>query len=661
MSDIKIYEYDIFLSHASEDKDFATPLYEALSKEYGVWYDENNIKWGDDLKGAINYGLQNSKYGLVILSENYLRKDKQWTWEELKVILERDNILPILHGITIQDIPSNSTLAKAILEKLAISSKRTNVKLSIEDIIEKVKKAIGEGSLCSERNIDYTKLRNLLSSYLRSGQYEKRKLAAKETCEVIIQAIQSSGDNHWGENTDFNTLWGKDTDLMTINRLWLKYTNGYFRKEEDTSIVTRLVSESIILRKCISEQIIPNIDEIAVTGDLASEKNLDYTELREYLKAKKFAAADKETARNILYLTNREKSSLIKDKDLDKIPCKDIRTIDQLWLSASKGNFGFSVQKEIWIKICEGGDFQNERTWKQFINRVEWNPNFEITFGENGNRGHLPLGLYIKTETTDCRFRSKWDGLTDLALKEYKIQTDKEQKERENKIIEFQIKWSKIKKENELECEFEKKIFNKESNQEMIKSRKENLDSLIYEKITVMITKIELIYEYRSVILTNNLLTENFIDETNSSIRFPQLMTNFVKRLLDICDSNEYNLKEEMIEESLKNLDLKLKLIKDNYYQSDIRKFCWEYIPNFIDLLNSEFLWGESNTYCPSFLSKFTLKINTPGWRGRVEEYTWWRDVGFLEERRVDCLQVVGVRRGIAIDRYISFLSREDL
>ena len=407
-----IYQYDIFLSHASEDKDFATPLFEELNKEYRVWYDENNIRMGNTLEQIINNGLKNSKYGMVILSNNYLNCNKTWTWKELKVIRERNNILPILHDITIQDI--QSTDAKAILEKLVISSKTTDGILNIKRIVQKVKEAIGKDSLCSERNIDYTKLRNLLSSYSKSGQYEKRKLAAKETCEVIIQAIQSSGDNHWDEYTDFNTLWGEDTDLMTINRLWLKYTNGYFRKEEDISSVTRLVPESIILRKCISEQIIPNIDEIAVIGDLASAKGKDYTELREYLKAKKFAVADKETAMRLLYLTNCEKSSLIGYKDLDKIPCKDIRTIDQLWLSASSGNFGFSVQKEIWNNIVKC-DLNREIRWEQFINKVEWNPD-QIIFEDRGKRGHLPLGLYINTKTAKFELWSKWDRLTDLEM-----------------------------------------------------------------------------------------------------------------------------------------------------------------------------------------------------------------------------------------------------
>src|SRR5262249_3522295 len=64
--------YDLFLSHASEDKDtIARPLYEALtSRGVTVWFDEAVLQLGDSLRRKIDEGLRVSRFGLVILSPN---------------------------------------------------------------------------------------------------------------------------------------------------------------------------------------------------------------------------------------------------------------------------------------------------------------------------------------------------------------------------------------------------------------------------------------------------------------------------------------------------------------------------------------------------------------------------------------------------------------
>ena len=62
--------YDVFICHASEDKDdFVRPLAEALrSHRLEVWYDEFALDVGDSLREAIDRGLATSRYGIVVLS-----------------------------------------------------------------------------------------------------------------------------------------------------------------------------------------------------------------------------------------------------------------------------------------------------------------------------------------------------------------------------------------------------------------------------------------------------------------------------------------------------------------------------------------------------------------------------------------------------------------
>ena len=101
--------HDVFISHASEDKEeFVRPLANALM-QYGlnVWYDEMTLRIGDSLRQKIDKGLANSRVGLVILSPSFIKKG--WTNYELDDIVTRSVsgeqvLLPISHNITKQQV-----------------------------------------------------------------------------------------------------------------------------------------------------------------------------------------------------------------------------------------------------------------------------------------------------------------------------------------------------------------------------------------------------------------------------------------------------------------------------------------------------------------------------------------------------------------------------
>ena len=92
-------EYDVFISHASEDKSpFVEDLVKALQdREIKVWYDSLNIAWGDSLKSQIDNGLKKSTFGIVVLSENYIKKG--WTQYELEGLFNIEIIsVPLKSG-----------------------------------------------------------------------------------------------------------------------------------------------------------------------------------------------------------------------------------------------------------------------------------------------------------------------------------------------------------------------------------------------------------------------------------------------------------------------------------------------------------------------------------------------------------------------------------
>jgi len=132
--------YDLFICHASEDKDsFVRPLAEALRVEHvEVWYDEFSLKLGDSIRRSLDKGLLRSRFGVVVLSKAFFAK--QWPQYELDGLAEREMrgrdkiILPIWHGITHRDVIEFSP---SLANRHAVSSDSglENVLKAIIDVV----------------------------------------------------------------------------------------------------------------------------------------------------------------------------------------------------------------------------------------------------------------------------------------------------------------------------------------------------------------------------------------------------------------------------------------------------------------------------------------------------------------------------------------------
>ena len=128
--------HDVFISHASEDKDeFVRPLASALMQHgLNVWYDEMTLRIGDSLRQKIDRGLANSRVGLVILSPSFIKKG--WTNYELDGIVTRavsgdQVLLPIWHNITKQQVVDFSP---SLADKVA----RSTATHTIEEIANEI-------------------------------------------------------------------------------------------------------------------------------------------------------------------------------------------------------------------------------------------------------------------------------------------------------------------------------------------------------------------------------------------------------------------------------------------------------------------------------------------------------------------------------------------
>lgn len=133
--------YDVFISHASENKDeFVRELANKLSKEHvEVWYDEFSLKPGSSIRRSIDKGLSKSRFGIVVLSKAFFRKE--WTQWELDGLIQRMNnknydqkIIPIWYNITFEEI---ANISPSLADRVAIIYRG-----DIDKIVHKVLKVI---------------------------------------------------------------------------------------------------------------------------------------------------------------------------------------------------------------------------------------------------------------------------------------------------------------------------------------------------------------------------------------------------------------------------------------------------------------------------------------------------------------------------------------
>lgn len=137
-------EYDVFISHATEDKDeVARPLANELaSAGLRVWYDEFELRIGDSLRKSIDTGVAKSRFGVVVLSVSFFAKN--WPQYELDslVTLEmagQQSILPIWHRVTKQEVLAQSP---ALADKIALSTSIATIEEIAKEIVNVIQDSI---------------------------------------------------------------------------------------------------------------------------------------------------------------------------------------------------------------------------------------------------------------------------------------------------------------------------------------------------------------------------------------------------------------------------------------------------------------------------------------------------------------------------------------
>ncbi len=185
------FDYDLFISHASEDKEgFVRELVDLLvERGLHVWFDEAELQVGDSLVSAIDNGLSRSRFGVVILSRAFF--GKQWPRAELDALATRELsgdgrvvVLPIWLDVGREDVAAYSPL---LANKLALRSSE-----GVQAIADKLERRVrGEEpvvSAATPTRLEPSLLRGRISPHIHSPyiQSEDHALSSRVAIAATV-------------------------------------------------------------------------------------------------------------------------------------------------------------------------------------------------------------------------------------------------------------------------------------------------------------------------------------------------------------------------------------------------------------------------------------------------------------------------------------------
>lgn len=150
-----------------------------------------------------------------------------------------------------------------------------------------------------------------------------------------------------------------------------------------------------ILHKTTFKEIQATLHQNFKHGLIELDENLkiDYQSLHDLLLNEKFQEADQLTQIYLCKLAGIDKNNKrnwLYFTDISLLPLEDLYIIDRMWKLYSKGKFGFSVQRKIWVA--------NNGNWEKLWHKIGWKkagiasryPN-EFIWNISAPYGHLPL------------------------------------------------------------------------------------------------------------------------------------------------------------------------------------------------------------------------------------------------------------------------------
>jgi len=109
--------------------------------------------------------------------------------------------------------------------------------------------------------------------------------------------------------------------------------------------------------------------EMIAAPRIETECGADYMPLLTALQCEQWEEADQITRDLLIWIggAGPRSRNFVYFAEVKSLPMKDMKTIDNLWTTYSKGKFGYSVQKQIWNGKKAKGSFE------LFVTEIDWN------------------------------------------------------------------------------------------------------------------------------------------------------------------------------------------------------------------------------------------------------------------------------------------------
>ena len=302
--------------------------------------------------------------------------------------------------------------AQSILQPLALEMMKRQCRLLNKDIVlSTLQTAIEDKG----ENIDEVEFLDQVTTVgelliRQEDEYEFSHLSFQEylaAMEIVKTGQESLLYEHFNISGEFADSW------LRLMLLYVGLVNP-----------TKLIREALRQNKPdLADQLYrettKQIDDPSLIFELenslkASVKDSKYSELERLLKASSWRTADQETYRLMITTVGKEEGEAFTAEDLQIFPCEDLLTIDRLWVEASNGHFGFSVQKKIWGKYGSPMDYNDN--YAKFMEDVGWRLRYDfVSYGNfkfstsHSLKGELPtliprnLSYLLFSRATTCR------------------------------------------------------------------------------------------------------------------------------------------------------------------------------------------------------------------------------------------------------------------
>ncbi|MBE9032044.1 GUN4 domain-containing protein [filamentous cyanobacterium LEGE 11480] len=142
-----------------------------------------------------------------------------------------------------------------------------------------------------------------------------------------------------------------------------------------------------------------------------SEVGINYKQLGRMLAQEEWDAAAAETKYLIFKITARINhppigQDWLTTAGVENFPCRDLATINTMWVKASRGHYGFTTQAKLWGKSFDAAQLkQDPDRWERYRDHLGWRPRKDKEF-QPDIEGRLPEPVKSTADFNDRPLRA---------------------------------------------------------------------------------------------------------------------------------------------------------------------------------------------------------------------------------------------------------------